>query len=125
MDLISPSFYTHTNGEENALTFINFHLFDRKNNALAGHSAVHTQTVTAVKGTGCQSFVAENLRCFSPLYLLLSEHSADRLSVCSNQKFIQSCSGSPRLATAIRSPPPCNPLSCTLAIRTATAYQTA
>lgn len=46
MDLIFPSFYTHTNVEENALTFINFHLFDRKNNALAGHSAAHTQTET-------------------------------------------------------------------------------
>lgn len=100
----------NTNAGGSELTFIYFHLVsvvERKNNALASQSPSYKKPSRPVKikRNGCKEFVAEKLLFSSPLCLLLSAHSADRLSVCSNQKFIQSCSGSLRLSTTMRSPP--------------------
>lgn len=95
---------------QSALTFINFHLvgvFERKKSrSRRSVTGVHKPSrPVEIRRTCCEDFGAENLYTSSPLCVLLSEHSADRLSVCSNQKFIQSCSGSLRLATTMRSPP--------------------
>lgn len=91
------------NGER-VLTFNFSHLaclLKKKNDALAAQSWIYTNR-------NCDRTLPEEweylLTFFFNLPLSVSS-AAVRLPVCSNQKFIQSCIGSLRLATAMRSLP--------------------
>lgn len=100
----------HSGGRDGATHLIDSHLVgvvNEKRNVGSARAPAWNNPSMALKNTANEAASGHGRKPLGVFILcpFLSVFSTDRLSLSSNQKFIQSCSGSPRPVTPMRSPP--------------------